>query len=547
MGMPCSTDLRGLLRHVTLSGQEVIVSRRRIAFALLGILLCAVSLSLLAADREITTTIVEADGHREITVSTALADYLFSEQGGVMKSLFITFATYGSEVAELVPGTITTEEQGSRFYQYVETSEFPFTIVGGTEEEGIYTLQEPRRVDSNTIEVAFVGSIGGATVTKQYTIREDAVYTVDLQVTIENPTAEPLDLTMVLLQRIEKEGSKPLYFLFNGTVATDRLAPASDTTFDGVGLMDKATIFFLSPVQGTSVWPTEDVLPSGARRYGVKLDAPTGTSSYDFSLYGGRRRFLLMEPAGLGDLDSPGMGARLMIPVIQFLNMLYRATGNYGWAIILFTILTRLILFPLMRKQYHSMAKMQKLQPKMKRVQERFKDDRQLQQQKMMELYRKEGVNPMSGCLPLLVQLPILVLIWRAILYSGELIHLSPGFLWIPDLSMADPYFILVIVTTGIMMLQQWLMTPTRTETTGMQKYMGYIFPLFMAVLLWRFPAGLWLYYLLTTATQVAQQAIVNREMATAEAKAGPTVETDEIESEGEEDDGGDAGAEEGG
>jgi len=97
------------------------------------------------------------------------------------------------------------------------------------------------------------------------------------------------------------------------------------------------------------------------------------------------------------------------------------------------------------------------------------------------------------------------------------------------------------------MMLQQWLMTPTRTETTGMQKYMGYIFPLFMAVLLWRFPAGLWLYYLLTTATQVAQQAIVNREMATAEAKAGPTVETDEIESEGEEDDGGDAGAEEGG
>jgi len=121
-----------------------------------------------------------------------------------------------------------------------------------------------------------------------------------------------------------------------------------------------------------------------------------------------------------------------MIPVIQFLGMLYRATGNYGWAIILFTILTRVVLFPLMRKQYHSMAKMQKIQPKLKRIQERFKDDRQLMQQKMMELYRKEGVNPMGGCLPMLVQLPILILIWRAILHSGELIHLSPGFLWVP-------------------------------------------------------------------------------------------------------------------
>jgi len=77
---------------------------------------------------------------------------------------------------------------------------------------------------------------------------------------------------------------------------------------------------------------------------------------------------------------------------------------------------------------------MQKIQPKLKRIQERFKDDRQLMQQKMMELYRKEGVNPMGGCLPMLVQLPILILIWRAILHSGELIHLSPSFLWVADL-----------------------------------------------------------------------------------------------------------------
>jgi membrane protein insertase Oxa1/YidC/SpoIIIJ len=102
-------------------------------------------------------------------------------------------------------------------------------------------------------------------------------------------------------------------------------------------------------------------------------------------------------------------------------------------------------------------------------------------------------------------------------LYASEQIHLSPGFLWIPDLSQYDPLFILVIVTTLVMMVQQKFMTPmTQTEGPGFQKYLGYFFPLMMAFLLWRFPAGLWLYYLLTTVAQVGQQYFVNWEMARA-------------------------------
>ena len=177
-----------------------------------------------------------------------------------------------------------------------------------------------------------------------------------------------------------------------------------------------------------------------------------------------------------------------------------------------------------MRKQYHSMAKMQKLTPKMQQLRQRFKDDRQLQQQKLMELYKKEGVNPMGGCLPMVIQLPILVLLWKAILYSAEQIHLSPGFLWLSDLSLRDPYFILVILTTAVMMLQSKLMTPmTAGEGSGSQKYMGYIFPVFMAVFLYNFPAGLWLYYFLTTILQVGQQYFVNWELARAE-EGAPTV-----------------------
>ena len=522
------------------------MGHRRIVVGLLGLLLCAASVAVAAADREIDYTIADVEGHQEITVSTPLAEYVFSEEGGVLKFLYLTFAPYGANVEELVPRRRTDPDIKAR--QYDVDAEFPFALVGETATEGIYALQEPTRPEEGTLEVSFVGAFGEATVTKRYTIHEDAIYTVDVRIIVENPAEAALDLTMILGTLSRDEDTDNLYYMYNGEPGHDRLATSADVSFDGLGVMSKAVVLFLSEAEGTDVEPFGEPTASGTRRFGVSMTAEGGTTDFRFSLYGGRRRYLLMEEAGLAALDQPGIAARMMIPVIQFLSMLYRATGNYGWAIILFTILTRVILFPLMRKQYHSMAKMQKVQPKMKRIQERFKDDRQLQQQKVMELYRKEGINPMSGCLPLLVQLPILILIWRAILYSGELIHLSPGFLWIPDLSMADPYFILVIVTTGIMMLQQWLMSPTGSETSGTQKYFGYIFPLFMAVLLWRFPAGLWLYYLLTTATQVAQQAIVNREMAAADARLAPaadTEETEEIEA-GDDNGDGDAGAEEG-
>jgi len=120
------------------------------------------------------------------------------------------------------------------------------------------------------------------------------------------------------------------------------------------------------------------------------------------------------------------------------------------------------------------------------------------------------------------VQLPILVLLWKAILYSATQIHFSPGFLWVSDLSLRDPYFILVILTTAVMILQQKMMTPMTTgDAKGSQKYMGYMMPIFMAVFLYNFPAGLWFYYFLTTILQVGQQYFVNWEMARAEAESG--------------------------
>jgi YidC/Oxa1 family membrane protein insertase len=489
------------------------------------------------AGRGVTHSIVEQDGVKHIEVTTSLASYVFSEDGGVMTSLFLTFASYGSTVIELLPGTKTNAKTLAR--QYVEGAEFPFTLSGDDFDEGTYVLQEPTFTEAGALVITFVGQFDQASVTKRYTIREDDIYTIEFELTVENRSPDTLSLSMVLGNYIPQEKGVTLHYLFDDEPGTELLASGSYFSFGGLGLMDKSIVFFLAPDEGTPAAPFMRRTEAGTERFGVTLTVSEGTTAFNYSLYGGRRRFLLMEAAGLAGLDDPGAGARMMIPVIRFLSMLYRATGNYGWAIILFTILTRVVLFPLMRKQYHSMAKMQRLQPKMKRIQQRFKDDRQLMQQKTMELYRKEGVNPMGGCLPLLIQLPILILIWRAILHSAELIHLSPGFLWVPDLSMHDPYFILVVVTTGIMIVQQWVMTPKTGETPGSQKYLGYVFPIFMAVLLWKFPAGLWLYYLLTTAAQVGQQAIVNWEMARAQAMHPALAEADASDLETGGDDGG--------
>ncbi|MCK5827889.1 membrane protein insertase YidC, partial [Candidatus Bipolaricaulota bacterium] len=358
---------------------------------------------------------------------------------------------------------------------------------------------------------------------KRFQIEPDAMYTLTAEVEISSPQSSSDPVYLVLANYTPTEKGRQLAYLYDDEPSTAQLAIGSYFAFQGLGLMDDEIVFFLSPDETTVISPFAELTTAGTRRIGVQLEASAGTSSYSFTLYGGRRRYVAMEEAGLEELDEIGIFGRLMVYVIRLLNWLYRYTGNYGWAIIIFTLIMRILLFPLMRKQYHSMARIQQIQPRLKRVQARYKDNKEEMQKKTLEIYKKEKVNPMSGCFPMAIQLPIIIVIWRALLYASEQIHLSPGFLWLPDLSLHDPYFILVVLTTLVMLLQQYFMTPmTTTDAAGPQKYMGYFFPLMMGFLLWKFPSGLWLYYLLTTAAQVGQQAFVNWEMARASAGKTP-------------------------
>ena len=177
--------------------------------------------------------------------------------------------------------------------------------------------------------------------------------------------------------------------------------------------------------------------------------------------------------------------------------------NNWGLAIIFLTVVIKLVTWPLSAKAYVSMGKMRALQPKMAALQERHGDDKQKMSQELMEFYRKEGVNPLGGCLPMLAQMPFFLAFYWVLLETVELRH--SGFLWLEDLATMDPYFILPILNALGMYLSQ-KMTPTPPNADPMQAQMMKLFPLVFAAMFAFFPSGLVLYWLMNMLIQVLQQ-----------------------------------------
>ena len=188
------------------------------------------------------------------------------------------------------------------------------------------------------------------------------------------------------------------------------------------------------------------------------------------------------------------------------LSAIYGVVGNWGIAIIMITIVVKMLMYPLTKKQYESMAKMRALAPKMEQLKARYGDDRQKMGQATMELYRKEKVNPMGGCLPLLLQMPILLALYWVFLESVELRH-APFGLWITDLSAKDPYFILPILFGASMWLMQKL-SPTPSADPMQQKMMLWMPVIFSVFFLW-FPAGLVLYWLVSNIISLIQMLVI--------------------------------------
>lgn len=209
------------------------------------------------------------------------------------------------------------------------------------------------------------------------------------------------------------------------------------------------------------------------------------------------------------------------ILLLQYLYQASVALGvpSYGLAIIMFTILLKIVLFPLTVTQMRSMRAMQELQPKIKAIQERYKDKPEKSQEAVMKLYKEAGANPFAGCLPLLVQMPILFALFSALrtffnpALNNKFIDVAhAGFLWIPNLGVKDPYYILPILTVFATFGQQYVIS---LSTTGKidpnQKTMLYTMPLFIGYLASMYPAGLALYWVVFSVAGIIEQLIIKR------------------------------------
>ncbi|MDY6994628.1 MAG: membrane protein insertase YidC, partial [Pseudomonadota bacterium] len=261
-----------------------------------------------------------------------------------------------------------------------------------------------------------------------------------------------------------------------------------------------------------------NVLTQGAQRYVLGLYGPTTTVQpqqqhvFNFQLYIGpklQNRLAQLAP-GLELTVDYGWLWFIAQPLFWLLNQLHQFVGNWGWAIIILTILIKLAFFQLSATSYKSMANMRRLQPRLISLKERYGDNKAGLNQAMMELYKKEKVNPLGGCLPILVQIPVFIALYWVLLESVEL-RQADFILWLDDLSTPDPYFVLPLLMGATMLLQQHL-NPAPIDPVQQKVMM--ILPLVFTVFFAFFPSGLVLYWVVNNILSIAQQWVITHRIA---------------------------------
>lgn len=245
--------------------------------------------------------------------------------------------------------------------------------------------------------------------------------------------------------------------------------------------------------------------------------AGTNTLNLPLRFYYGPKEIGLLKTVGqkLEAAVDFGWFTLVAYPLLYTLKWFHKYIHNYGIAIILLTILVKLLTYPLTFKSMKGMKEMQRIQPQLQKLRERYKDDKEKLNSEMMQLMKSNGYNPMSGCLPILIQMPVFIALYN-VLYGTIDLYGEPFFGWIHDLSMKDPYYVTPVLLAGMMFLQQKLTPNTTTDPT--QQRMMMIMPLVFGFMMLFLPSGLTLYMLINSVTSILQQFYMNRHFAKAEA-----------------------------
>jgi len=260
--------------------------------------------------------------------------------------------------------------------------------------------------------------------------------------------------------------------------------------------------FYMRKVEGSNVFQTGVIVP-------VAEIAPGAKGETSVSLYAGPQEQSALKNVapGLDLVVDYGWLTVVAAPIFWALEAIHKLVGNWGWAIVILTIIIKAIFFPLSAASYRSMAKMKILTPRLTQLKERFGDDKQRMNQEMMKMYQTEKVNPLGGCLPILVQIPVFIALYWVLLGAVEMRD-APWTLWIKDLASPDPYFILPVIMM-ISMFVQTKLNPTPPDPIQAKVMMA--MPLIFGVMFFWFPAGLVLYWVVNNVLSIAQQWQITR------------------------------------
>jgi YidC/Oxa1 family membrane protein insertase len=407
-------------------------------------------------------------------------------------------------------------------------------------------LTEQRELSGDQLVIKFASESSGVKLTKTYTLTRGS-YEILVDHQIENTTAQPISPSVYLqITRDSKdpasENSTPSFM--SGPVSFTGPAIYSDQEkFQKVSFSEiekrKATYIkdadngWFAMVQHYFV--TAWVPPQGKNRsyemtelqknlFAIRSIEPVGTIAPGS---------LLNIPAKLwvGPQDQEGLekvapGLDLVVdyglltiiakPLFALMTWLYTLLGNWGWTIVVLTILIKAAFYPLSAASYRSMAKMKLVAPRLQALKEKFGDDRQKLNTAMMEMYRTEKINPLGGCLPILIQIPVFISLYYVLGSSVEL-RGAPWIWWIQDLAVQDPYFILPVVMMGTMFIQMRL-NPTPPDP--LQAKVMMFMPLVFGAMMFFFPSGLVLYWCVNNILSIAQQWYVMRQIAAIAAAA---------------------------
>lgn len=463
---------------------------------------------------------------KDIVVETPLYQAVFSNVGGALKSFSLkqfrqTTDPQSPLVALVTPGgsntLLTSGSEGLGIApDAVYQTEAPAALNFGQDEKGSLHF--------------IVRAPSGALVEKIYSF-QGGNYEFNLQVKVTNPGTTPLrgDLALTLDHSWDSAhaGSRYDYVgptsLVGEKVKTAKISDLEKAPqvfgkeavwsgFETKYFMDVAV-----PLDNSSEKVTVAKTAAGIENQlqSPYLSLAAGRShTLSYLLYFGPRDLDVLKGLDhqLSKAIDFGWFSLIATPLLHVLKFFYSFVGNYGVAIILLTVIIKLIFWPLTQKSYGSMKAMQKLQPEMQKIREKYKNDKERLNREMMELYKTHRVNPLGGCLPMVIQIPVFFALYRVLLGSIELRHAHFAF-WLTDLSAKDPYYITPLIM-GVTMFVQQRMTPSTMDPTQAKIFL--LMPVVFTFLFLNFPSGLVIYWLVNNLLTILQQYFINRKPAAA-------------------------------